>query len=665
MSEDRPAVSAGVLAELLMRGEGFRTAGRYHEAIALFERALHLQPLLAPAHNSLGLALRGLNRIAEAEAALRRAVEIRPAHAEAWANLGIVLCEQGRFPEGTEACVQAVALDADSPVQHRNLATALRLAGRYDEAWTALNRAVELDPKFLGAWIDLGVLCRDRRRTDDAVAACERAISLDPDNLVPYQVMGHALYQGGRWREAEAVYDRALDLAPDNAGLAIRRALLLPLVPRDRAEIAAARRQMTERLDDLLERPGLVLTDPHTEVGTTDFYLAYQGEDDRPIRQKLAALYLKSCPALGWEAPHCTAGPRRAERIKVGFLSSHLIAGHTIGKLTAGLIERLPRDRFETVLLRPHGTRGLEEAVERTVGYSLDLTAARRRVAAEELDVLIYPDIGMDSFTYFLAFSRLAPVQCVTWGHPVTTGIPNMDWFLSTADLDPPGSEAAYSETLARLPAFPAFVAPPSVANLPDRAALNLPEDRRLYVCTQTLFKVHPDFDGVLAEILRGDPDGDLVFIEGGLTGIATLLRQRLAAVLPDGLARVRFLPGLEPPRFLGLCRWADVLLDTFPFCGGNTSLEAFATGTPVVTLPTGLMRGRVTAAFYRRMGIGDLVARSPAHYVDLALRAARDREWRNTLSARIRDRAALLFEDDAAVAGLADFLERAVSARN
>lgn len=386
----------------------------------------------------------------------------------------------------------------------------------------------------------------------------------------------------------------------------------------------------------------------------TDFYLAFQGRDDRALREKMAALYLKACPGLAWTAPHCRGRARREGRVRVGFLSLLLHEAHTIAKLTAGLIGKLPRDRFETFVIASRN-----EGAEHSVPIPLDLERARQVVADLELDVLIYPDLGMEPFTWFLAFARLAPVQAVTWGHPVTTGIPAIDWFLTNADLDPPGAEAAYSERLFRLPGFPAFPRRPSVANPATRAGLGLP-DGHLYVCTQTLFKIHPDFDATLAAILARDPKAHLVFIEGAHDRIADLLRRRFLRTLPDGLARVRFLPGLDAAQFLGLCKAADVLLDPFPFCGGNTSLEAFAMGGPVVTLPTDLMRGRVTYAYYRRMEIDDLIARDPDHYVELALRLATDPDWRSGIVACIRERSDRLFENQGAIDGLVAFLDEA-----
>jgi predicted O-linked N-acetylglucosamine transferase (SPINDLY family) len=651
-----------LLASLLLQGERLREEGRPDKALVPLERAVRLAPRLARGHVSQGLALVALDRKEDAEAAFRQAIAVQPDQWEGWSHLGTLLCRLGRNDEGVEAHRRACELTPGSPALSRNLATALRLAGRYDEALQALERAIALNPDFALAWVDLGILYRDRRRADAAVEACDRAIGLAADNPLPHRVKAHALFQAGRWREAEAAYDKALERWPGDWGMRICRALLLPLIPEDREEMAMARALLISRLAEIAAAPDLKLDDPYQEVGITNFYLAYQGEDDRAVQESLAALFLKACPALGWTAPHCSRPRRREGPARIGFLSANLTPGHTIAKLFAGLLRHLPRDRFTTVLLRPQGQKGLEELADRQVSFPLALGEARRIVAAEELDVLVYPDIGMDAFTYYLAFARLAPVQCATYGHPVTSGIPNMDWFLGAADLDPPGNERHYSERLARLETFAIHPPRPDTSGLAGRPDLGLPEDRRLYVCAQTLFKLHPDFDFVLADILRRDELATIVLIEGGHQGLAERLRRRLERRLPGGTSRVLFLPSLDSRRFLGLLAAADVLLDSFPFCGGNTSLEAFAVGAPVVTLSSGLMRGRVTEAFYRRMGIGDLIAADVDGYVELALRVAMDRDWRREISARIAERAPILFEPESGAAALAAFLDDVLS---
>src|SRR5262249_27561306 len=135
-----------------------------------------------------------------------------------------------------------------------------------------------------------------------------------------------------------------------------------------------------------------------------------------------------------------------------------------------------------------------------------NLPTARAQIAAAGLDVLFYTDIGMDPLTYTLAFSRLAPVQCVTWGHPETTGLDTIDYFVSSKALAPAGSEEQYTETLVRLRTLPFFYYRPELPRpLRGREFFGLDAAAHLYACPQSIYKFHPEFDSLMAEILRRD----------------------------------------------------------------------------------------------------------------------------------------------------------------
>jgi protein O-GlcNAc transferase len=123
-------------------------------------------------------------------------------------------------------------------------------------------------------------------------------------------------------------------------------------------------------------------------------------------------------------------------------------------------------------------------------------------------------------------------------------------------------------------------------------------------------------------------------------------LRARFARTLPAVAHRIRFVPQMPYHEFLELLAVADVILDTPHFNGMNTSLEAFAVGTPVVTLPGDMQRGRHTQAMYRKMGIADGIAADAANYVDIAVRIGTDRALANALRDRILAGNGVLFED-------------------
>jgi predicted O-linked N-acetylglucosamine transferase (SPINDLY family) len=281
------------------------------------------------------------------------------------------------------------------------------------------------------------------------------------------------------------------------------------------------------------------------------------------------------------------------------------------------------------------------------------------------LDILFYPDIGMDPFTYFLAYARVAPTQITTWGHPVTTGLPNMDWFVSADGLEPDGAEAHYTERLARLSRLPTSYRAPDTSSVPAdpaecRRRLGIRADGTLYLCAQSLFKLHPDNDAVFGEILRRDPRGQLVLIEGQSARWSAILATRFARVFPEALDRVWFMPRMPFDNFLTLLRAADAVLDPLHWTGGNSTFEAFALGVPIVTWPGAFMRGRVTAAAARQAGVPDMIAADTEQYVDLAVRLAHDPAWRHELATRLRAGHAELFDDARAVRDLEAVFTRA-----
>jgi len=627
-----------------------RIAGDLPGEAEAFAHAAAAEPTSVDAQHGLGTALRQLGRVADAVAAHRRAADLAPGEADVHNSLGISLREAGDLAGAIAAFERGVELSPELAAVWKNLGNARRAAGQAEQARIALDQAIALDPNYAEAHNDRAILLREKRRFEDAAAASARALELNPDLVEAYQNRAHALQQLGRAEEAVDLLAAGSRRTGD-PGLAIREALVLPVLPDSADEIARGRARAEGVLKNLRTR-NVHLHDPVRQVGATNFYMAYQGLDDRRFQSDLAGLYLDACPELAWNSPETPAG---GERVRLGIASAYLHPGHTIAKLCAGLIEHLPRDRLEVVLIRPGSeTDAISESADDVIRLPRTLTRAREAVAAARLDALLYTDIGMDPLTYFLAFARLAPLQLVTWGHPVTTGIPNLDVFLSTLHIDTPDDQDSYSEELVRLPALPVHYTRPTAPDpLPDRAALGLPVDRRLYVCTQTLFKIHPDFDAALAEILRRDPDGTAVFIAGAMPALAAKFEARLRRAHPDVAERLLFLDFLSPDGFLGLCAAADVLLDTFHFSGGNTSFEAFSVGAPVVTLPSEFLRGRFTTGLYREMGIDNFVARTPEHYVDLALATARDQSAGQFI-ADARDR---LFENRAGLDALADFV--------
>jgi len=634
-------------------GAVLREQKKLEEAQACFLRAIALDPDDEESRTGLALLLNEAGKQEEALVHLRHALRLAPNKADAHCNLGIVLRSLGRDDEAEKCYRDALSLDPGKAVAGNNLGALLYAHGKVNDAIECYRRTLDRTPGHSQSWVNLGIALQAARKVDEAESCLLRAIRLDPQNFDAHSRLAVAMREQGRLKESMAHSERALAIH-DSVSERVRLATLLPVIPHSADEVNEWRRHFDESISELLKMEG-ALKDPFVEVGVSNFNLAYQPECDRMLQEKAARLYSRLCPALLYSAPHCNRRiPPNDGRIKIGFISRFMY-NHSIGRTSGGLLAKMARDRFQVTalfvppLIDDQVSKFIRDSVEQHLVLPNTLEAARKKISELELDILFYQDIGMDAFTYFLAFSRLAPVQCVSFGHPDTTGIPNMDYWVSSDNFEPEGASEHYSEQLflLRNVGTLAYYYRPALAQPgKTRSDFGLPTEKNLYLCPQSLFKLHPDFDVILANILRHDPSGEVVLIEARTKAWGEILRRRFQEVIPDVAQRIRFLPGMNQADFLALIAACDVMLDTIYFNGMNTSLEAFAVGTPVVTMPTTLQRGRHTYGMYKRMDLNECIASSPDDYVSISVRLGTEREYREQVKSRILSRSMVLYED-------------------
>jgi predicted O-linked N-acetylglucosamine transferase (SPINDLY family) len=549
--------------------------------------------------------------------------------------------------------------------QVRDQARWLFQQGRLRESLAAHDEALKLAPDAVVIHLSAARVAHALELQEVSLHHFEAAARLDPRCYPAIEGARRICAGAGIAARAAHYAEQANELAPSAESLLSMRLMVPSIVPSFDA-IAEIRAGYAEGVASLLAAPPH-LPAPGGALGVAGFFLAYHGENDRELQIATAKLFQRVIPSLAFTAPHCAArsssGPR-AGRIRIGFIS-RFFAAHSIFSTSIGLIEKLPRQQFEVVALRitpardDASTTRVRAAADRTIELDPDIYVAREQIAQLGLDILFYQDIGMEPKSYFLAFARLAPVQCVSFGHPDTTGIPTMDYFISNDLFEPPGAAAHYSETLVLLRDLPtlAYYHEPAPPTEPaGRESFGFPAGANLYVCPQTLFKLHPEFDAILKGILERDPRALVVLIAGQFQEFTDRLRERFRRTLGALEPRVLFVSFMPFERFMQLLQLADVVLDTLHFNGMNSSLQAFAVGAPVVTLPGRFQRGRHTQAMYRKMGVLECIAAHAADYIDIAVRIGTDPEYSRYLRDRILAAKHVLFEDTRVIDEFARF---------
>lgn len=650
-------------------GVMLRGVGQPEEAIAHFQIALQRDPQNVETHYNLGNAYRQLNRYELAAASYAAALRGAPRDPDIHLNLGVAQKDLGQLGDARRSFEQALAIKPDFAEAWVNLGIVCKVESNYSEAMSCYQRALEINPDSALAYNNMGAAFQAQRQVTSAITCYEKALGINPDYAAAYSNLAEAYHSQGKTSEALTCFEQSLRLAANDA-LKIKAALVMPVILESVRQINDVRERLGQHLDRLANDK-LTVPDPVQSVGVPAFYLAYQGRNDRQFQSQIAQILHRATPSLDFIAPHCTTarGAGRNRPVKVGFVSQHFYA-HTIGKLNAGLIHKLNRDRFEVIVFRIGGhddgmSQFIAEGADSCQTLAPHLFLAREQIAEQKLDVLFFTDIGMDALSYYLAHARLAPVQCVTWGHPLTTGIPTIDYFLSSRDLEPEGAEEHYTERLVRLPHLTNYYYKPTPSrHLKTRDEFGFDPQSHLYVCPQSLFKLHPDNDGVFAQILRQDPLARIVLLEGTQPAWRELLEQRQQRTLGPLADRIQYVPFQPLPSFRQLLALADVILDPLDFGGGDTSYEAFAVGTPIVTLPGGFLRSRITYALYQAMGLTDCIATDADDYVARAVRLATDAEWRRHVQSRLLAAHGAIYENLAAVRELEGFLLEAVGAR-
>lgn len=622
--------------------------GNHQVAIEQIRRAIKSNPHAAAYYGNLGVAYRASGRVDEAVACYRRALEIAPEYAEAHNNLGNLLNRLDMPDEALACCQRALQIRPDYAEAHDNLGNALQAQGRLDEAVATYQRALQGNPGLAETHRNLGFAYMQQRKLDEAAACFRRAVQLSPDKAEVHNLLGLALKDLGRNREAEASFRQSLRIDPDQRLTEVRIATNCPIVFHTNQQIDQYRNKLLADLRRLSKKAFRIdLSDPGFVGCQPPWNLLYHGRDNRPIKEAHARVFHGCFPRY---APTVRAG-----RPRVGFVVTDGHEGIFL-KFMRGILERMNPELFEVFVICSRKKADRFHALAssgsiRILPLSEQFDRILETMWAARFDLLYYWEVGSDALSYFLPFCRLARVQCTSMGIPDTSGIPEMDYYLSCEHGETEDADLHYTETLVRTKTTLAYL---PRRQIPDaakpREAFGFSADQHLYLCPQKIEKLHPDLDPILAAILRRDPLGAVVLVCVRPGRSVDTLRRRLAVTMPDVIDRIVMLPRQDFPDYLSLLAAADVLLDPLHYSGGTTTYDALSMGKPIVTLPSEFLAGRGTLGCYKIMGVMDCVASDPKQYVVIALRLATDTDYRATVVKRIRAASGLLFENLEAV---------------
>lgn len=497
-------------------------------------------------------------------------------------------------------------------------------------------------------------------------------LRLVSDVSMGYYLAGHAARELGRWSESRDYLGMAVKLDPANVYARVLLCMSSFSICMNQEEVVSAMNAYYDALDGLIAG---TLLDTAERVDNavdgigalTPFFLPYLGCNVKDLQQKYGSWI---CRIMAAKYPRFTQPlPQRSStgRIKVGIVS-HYFHNHSNWKIPIrGWLEQLDRQLFSIHCYHAGEISDVATSTARALADSFlqdsDTEALAAAIFEQGLDVLIYPGIGMDTATLKLAALRLAPVQCASWGHPVTTGMPTVDYFISSDLMEPPDGDAHYTEKLVRLPNLSICyeAGETGMADFPNTAIAALAKDEVIFLCCQNLLKYLPRYDFVFPAIAGRVRNARFVFIASPVSELTGkfIQRQELSFVNCGLKAanHITVVPQLGEADFMALNARADIFLDSIEWSGCNTVFESLPFNKPIVTMPGSFMRGRHAFAILKMMGVGETIAADTDEYVAIATRLALDKHWREELSDGINHNKQKVYGDRECIAALERFL--------
>lgn len=621
-------------AEWRKRGNALLDEDRLSEALVCYRFGVQADPNDAACYVNLGFVLGELGRPDESQEMLQKAVALNSADFDSHYMLGNLARSRGELPAAIESYQRALAAQPDFEVCRRDLCLALAQAGRTREARMVLEAGRAFEPDGPEYHFFSGNLHLADSEIDAAVASFLRATQLKPLDASLLINLGVAQFRQRDVFSSVATYQRILEFEPTNV--------------QAHANIAAAF-QMSGQLELAIQsyRKALQINPEYLNAHQNLLYALTYDSQCSPAEYLLEAkrygarVTARAKCYSQWLCPEYSAEIRP---LRVGFVSGDLRT-HPVGIFLEAVLACI--DPTKLTLLA-YSNCALEDELSARIRpffaewSRVDLMsdeALAKKIYNDKVDVLVDLAGHTEKNRLSLFAWRPAPLQVAWLGYWASTGVAEIDFILVDQVSVPESSQQFFCEKTWYLPETRFCFTPP--AELRTLVVSSQPADRNGYVTFGSFQMLNKMSDSTLSawsKVLKLIPMARLRLQnwELGYPDAAEKMRVRLHSCGVD-LNRVDFYGGVSRAEYLASYSEVDMILDTFPFPGGTTTVEALWMGVPTITLTGNTLVSRQGESLLRCIGLGNWVASTEPEYVELALSKANDFAGLSELRKNIR----------------------------
>ena len=673
-------------------GLTFLKINQIHKSIYHLEIALKLKPNCSQSNNYLGLALTYLKKYKDAEIHLLRAVKLNPNYHqainnlgilyqnmedfdkaiiffnkatkinkyyfEAYNNIGIVYNHLGNYSKSKENFIKAISINSKFSEALNNLGATIYenyfsnglKSESLHEAAEYLTKATEINPCYAEAFENLANIYFVLKEYQPAIKNFKSSLKFKPLSINSFENLINSLKHEGLIDEAYKFLEKEA-LNYDNEKIKINYTSIVYRILPTKNDIYKQRDRLIKLLDSnyneqIRSKFGICYSSK-----VYPFYLSYDGLSTKQILEKQGEFFQNKLPEI-----NLYKGDKNnltKKKIKVGFFTKYL-SDHPISYCFLDIFLNLDQNYFDLYIFS-EDIIGKNKIIKENDGKILSnvyfkifekskFEKIRDAILDTKLDIMVYPEAALTVKSYYLAAHRLAKYQVALGGHPDTTGLNTVDYFISNKFNEPDNAQNNYTENLVLFDnMFISGSLDQSLKYIPKHLSFSdfeIPEGKKYYGCLQSLFKIHPDFDVILNDIISLDPDALFVFtIFPNKLALKQLL-ERWQKYFPNIIKHSVFLERLPHLSYLRVVELMDLHLDTIHFGMGSTAQQTLQLQKPIVSWPGSFMRGRVVSSIYEKFNFRYCpLVKDKSNYAKIAVEWANNKKLKNKFAKEISEK--------------------------
>lgn len=510
----------------------------------------------------------------------------------------------------------------------------------YKKALQYINKAIKIstDPEIKTL---KGSILLNLNLHDEIITLLENNLNSDED----YYILGQAYLAKNDLIKSEFCFKKSI--ANDNLENNVLYLNTFPRVYINSRQINYFRnkfRHQLQHLNNILNKKNFL--EDETEralISSTNFYLSYQQKNDLKLNKEYYKILNKILKQK-----------KNLENFydfnvkKVCFISSFFYK-HTVSKLFFNFIKEfaLIKDlEIHLVHTSNISDEWTNEYKNLNLKYhkSVDYSQINFILKKEKFNSIFFLDHAMNNITQRILLEKKSKKYFMFWGHPVTSGCENVDYFISS-NLMEQNSSLEYSENLILLDNIGFNFKLDNF--LKNRSKKEINYDNTLYVM-QSLFKLLPKYDQVYGKILSILKDYNIVFIEDRDPYYTKIFSTRLYRnkLIRQNFDRIKFLRRMTQNEFYSNLQNHKIILDSIGWSGGNTSVEALYFDKPIVCMTGNNLRSSHTCAILKFLNLDELIAKNYSQYINIAVELATNQLFYNQTVIKIKNNKNRLFDN-------------------